>query len=130
MYSGAFRGSVRAFNQELLNIAGDLSAELVLDPSGATLVLRDAGVTIMDRNDNRLTVSLSGSIDCSSGRLEQGLIDGSLYHSDSRRSYSFSGAIDGAYTPDPAGVNGSWSGESDDIALIDAQGTWSLRLNE
>jgi hypothetical protein len=130
LYSGAFSGSVRANDELIATIDGPLRAELVLDSGAANLELREAGVTIVDRDENRLTITLSGRINCPSRKLQQGSIDGSFYYADSRMSFSFHGAIDGSYMPDPAGVTGTWSGESDDIARVSAEGTWDLQLDD
>jgi cytoskeletal protein CcmA (bactofilin family) len=131
MYSGNFRGAVFADGEQLANVTGRMRAELVLDSTGTRLVLRDGRVTGSDRDENRLTVSLTGSINCTTLELEQGaLIDGSYFYEGSRMSFTFQGTLDGTYSPDPPSVNGTWSGASDDIALITAQGTWNLQLDE
>lgn len=130
-YTGAFSGSVRLNDQQITNVFGALRAELVLDPAGNSLLLRNARVSGRVQDEIRMTASLSGRIDCTSLRLEDGLLEeGRVYLGNSRSSFDFSGTLDGAYTPDPAAASGTWSGQSDDIERVAAEGTWSLRLQD
>jgi len=130
-YTGAFSGSVRLAGAQVTNVVGTLRAELELDPAGNGLLLRNARATGSVQGEIRLRATLSGRIDCTSLRLEDGLLeDGRVNLGNARNNFDFSGTIAGEYAPDRAAASGTWSGQSDDIEQVTAEGAWSLSLQD
>lgn len=129
-YVGTFSGSIRVGSARFSNVVGTIRAELTRD-AAAGLMIGTARVNGTDRNENILSVSLSGRVDCATLQLENGLLqDGSFYYAQARARFPFHGSLEGDYSKAPPTITGTWSGESNDLASASGEGRWNLRFSE
>jgi len=131
LYAGTFSGSIQLIGLPLSTVTGTVRTELMLNPAGTYLEIRDARVVGVDQDGNGLTVDLSGNINCRSNTLEDGtLTNGVLHNVASNTDTAFTGEAQAMYSRDPHSVVGTFTVTAEGLVpLFTGRGTWSLILN-
>lgn len=132
IYAGTFGGSIQLIGLPLSTVTGTVRTTLRLNPDRTYLELRDARVVGTDQDGNRLTVDLSGNINCMTHVVQDGaLTNGILHNVASSSDTAFTGEVQGMHSADPHSVVGTWTVTAEGlIPLLTGRGTWSLLLNE
>jgi hypothetical protein len=132
IYAGTFGGSIQLIGLPLSTVTGTVRTALRLNPDGTYLEIRDARVVGTDQDGNRLTVDLSGNINCITNVVEDGaLTNGILHNVASNSDTAFTGEVQAMYSADPHSVVGTWTVTAEGLVpLLTGRGTWSLILNE
>ena len=130
-YTGTFSGSIQLVGLSLSSVNGTVRAELRRDGSSDHMELTDGRVMGVDQDGNRLTVNLSGKVNCATDQLEDGkLTDGNFHNVDSDSDTPFIGKAEANYSRDPYSIVGTFTVEAKDSSitslLVSGRGTWSL----
>jgi hypothetical protein len=80
LYAGTFSGSIQLVGLSLSTVTGTVRAQLTPDSSGGRLDLHDGRVMGLDQDGNRLTVNLTGSVNCQTDQLENGKLESGNFH--------------------------------------------------
>jgi hypothetical protein len=128
LYAGTFSGSIQLIGLPLSTVTGTVRTELMLNPAGTYLEIRNARVVGVDQDGNSLTVDLSGNIDCSSDELEDGVLTNGVFRNvASNTDTLFTGEVQATYSDDPHSVVGTWTVTAEGLVpLLTGRGTWSL----
>jgi hypothetical protein len=131
-YTGTFSGSIQLIGLSLSSVTGVVRADLMLNASGEHLDMHDGSVMGVDQDGNRLTVNLSGSVNCKTDQLENGKLENGNFHNlGSAGDTAFMGSAEATYSRDPHSVVGTFSVAATDSSLLTGRGTWTLiRSNE
>jgi hypothetical protein len=131
VYAGTFSGSIQLVGLSLSSVTGTVRAELNLDAAAQHLEFHGAKVVGVDQDGNRLTVELSGTVNCTDNRLEGGkLTNGNFHNKSADNDTAFTGAADAMYSQEPYALVGTFSVEAQETSLLGGRGTWSLLLSE
>jgi hypothetical protein len=132
IYAGTFSGSIQLIGLSLSTVTGTVRAELMLNPAGTYLEIRDARVVGVDQDGNTLTVDLSGNLNCMSDALEDGTLANGVYHNVASNSDTlFTGEAQATYSEDPHSVVGTFTVVAEGLVpLFTGRGTWSLIIND
>jgi hypothetical protein len=131
IYTGTFTGSIQLAGLSLSSVTGTVRAEMTLDAAAAHLVFDGAKVMGVDQDGNRLTVELSGKVNCADNRLEDGrLKNGNFRNIDADSDTAFTGAAEATYSQEPYSLIGTFTVEAQETALLGGRGTWSVLLSE
>lgn len=132
VYAGTFSGSIQLIGLSLSTVTGTVRTELMLNPAGTYLELRDARVVGVDQDGNTLTVDLSGNINCMSNALEDGTLANGVFHNVASNSDTlFTGEAQAMYSDAPHSVVGSFTVTAEGLVpLLTGRGTWSLIIND
>lgn len=132
LYAGTFSGSIQLIGLALSTVTGTVRTELMLNPAGTYLEIRNARVVGVDQDGNSLTVDLSGNINCASDQLEDGVLANGVFHNvASNTDTVFTGTAQAMYSEDPHSVVGTWTVQAEGLVpLLTGRGTWSLILND
>lgn len=132
IYAGTFSGSIQLIGLSLSTVTGTVRTELMLNPAGTYLEIRDARVVGVDQDGNTLTVDLSGNINCMSNALEDGTLANGVFHNVASNSDTlFTGEAQAMYSEDPHSVVGTFTVIAEGLVpLLTGRGTWSLIIND
>ena len=126
-YTGTFSGSIQLIGLSLSSVTGVVRADLTLDASGEHLDMHDGSVMGVDQDGNRLTVNLTGRVNCKTDQLENGKLENGNFHNvGSDSDTAFIGSAEATYSRDPHSVVGTFSVEATDTSLLTGRGTWTL----
>lgn len=131
VYVGTFNGSLELLQfASLSSITGNIRAELVQDGPQA-LTLRNAQVIGVDQDQNQLTATLSGRLNCATHQLENGKLESGSYHLKALDSAAaFSGETTAMHLDSPPSAVGTWQATANDLMLLGGRGTWNLVLDD
>lgn len=122
-YVGTFEGSVTFLQGSLSGINGTIRAELVLDPSGDYLRIRQGSVTGVNDQGVKMNAGWTGALSCETGELEGAELHDGTWDNGSR----FSGTLAGTYSTSTSSLSGTWQVRSDEFVWAGGNGTWSMR---
>ena len=124
--------SLQLIGVSLSTVTGSIRTELMLNPAGTYLEIRDARVVGVDQDGNTLTVDLSGNINCTSNALEDGtLSNGVLHNVASSTDTLFTGEAQAMYSEDPHSDVGTFTVTAEGLVpLLTGRGTWSSIIND
>jgi len=131
LYTGSFSGSLELIQLAALgSITGTIRAELT--PDGAhRLMLRNARVVGVDKDQNTFTATLTGQLNCATHELENGKLESGSYQLKALATQAaFSGETTAMHLDDPPSAVGTWQATANDNVLLGGRGTWNLVLDE
>ncbi|MET0386901.1 MAG: hypothetical protein ABW321_13125 [Polyangiales bacterium] len=132
VYTGAFTGTIQVLALPVNSVTGTIRGDMVTTATKDQLALRDAQVRGVDQDGNDLTAVLTGTLNCVTGELENGLLERGSYHQADSTSTdtNFTGTANALYSVDPPSATGTWQATSQEIGLLGGQGTWTLTLSD
>ena len=134
-YSGAFAGEISAlFGIIRIDIQGTISID-ISPPAESTdqLPIRNGKLDGKDTENNPITATISGTINCTTRRLENGRILNGMYtrrdpiYGGPPRTVGFNGTATAIYNLDPPSATGQWE-VVNETGLRAGSGTWSTTL--
>jgi hypothetical protein len=131
-YRGAFNGTVDVviFEIPLFNVelTGTISLTAVAEPGTESFAVTNGRVTGQDTQGNAITGTVTGSLNCTTGKVEDGKLVGT-YAGGLFQPVEFTGNVVGTYTNTPPSANGTWATETASTPLLrGGSGTWNIAL--
>jgi hypothetical protein len=130
-YKGKFMGVVLVeFIIPLfeISIMGDISLTLAPD-TGDRFKVQTGTVVGQDTDGNALTATVTGNVNCATGNVENGKLQGTYVRPPIFNEITFTGAVAGKYTNAPPAASGTWQTETATTDLLKGgNGTWSVTL--
>lgn len=123
-YEGTFEGPVTFAVGSINRVTGTVRAELVLEPSGESLIIRDGVITGMDGLGVGMSATWTGNVNCGVGQLENGTLQAGAWDNGS----TFTGTLEGTYSPVPHSLSGTWQVQSVEFAFAGGNGDWRMAL--
>lgn len=125
IYKGKFQGKITVLGFIGLDIDGDVNIEIGTEVVDNKVVLDNGKVMGTDQDKNPLEATVSGTLNCITGKLENGKLEDGKYTRPLTGDVLFSGTVTADYTPDPPSAKGTWK-TSGGIEM--GMGTWSAAL--
>jgi hypothetical protein len=131
-YRGMFMGSVIV---EFLSIplfeillTGDISLSAAAEAGTDRFTITNGAIVGKDNEDNQVTATVTGSLNCTTGKVENGRLSG-RYFRPLLGEILFDGNVAGTYTNTPPSANGTWQTETASTDLLKGgMGTWNVSL--
>lgn len=134
VYTGTFSGEISALLGVIRrDINGTISITVADTGTGDRLRIQAGALSGKDENGNPVTATVNGTINCTSGRLENGeLVDGKYVGPDplTQRTTTteFSGSLTGTYSFDPPSASGQWEVRDERRIARGGEGEWRITL--
>jgi hypothetical protein len=128
LYKGKFQGkiSVKLIIELLeLDITGNVDIEIGSEVIGDKVVLNNGKVIGTDQDKNPLEATVSGTLNCITGKLENGKLENGKYTRPLTGDVLFSGTVTANYTADPPSAEGTWKTSG---GIESGTGTWNAAL--
>lgn len=131
-YAGMFAGSVfvELFGIPLFEIRlmGNISLSAAAEQGTDRFTIGNGAITGQDGDGNAITATVTGSLNCTTGKVENGRLNGK-YLQPLLGEIFFDGAVAGTYTNTPPSANGTWQTETASTTLLKGgMGTWNVSL--
>lgn len=126
IYDGEFEGPVTFAVGSINRVTGTMSAIAVLDPSGDSLRIQGGAITGMDSLGVGMSATWTGSVSCGTSQLRDGRLENGAWDNGS----TFTGTLQGTYSPRPHAMSGTWQVESVEIPLAGGNGEWRMSLRQ
>jgi hypothetical protein len=132
VYEGTLTGSLQTFGLSLGMVSAHVRTQLMMNPAGTYLEMRNARVESVDANGNTLTATLFGNISCADHGFHDGeMTDGVFHNAAANSDTMFRGTVDGQYSADVHSLAGSWTIQTRELfASLSGRGEWSLLLQQ
>jgi hypothetical protein len=129
-YRGTFMGSVavQVFGLDITTIPlmGTITLTAVADGADRFNVTNGAVTGTDDANDP-ITARVTGTMNCATGKLENGKLEDGKYIHWLVGEILFTGSVSGTYTNTPPSANGNWQTETASTTLLrSGMGTWNV----
>ena len=126
LYEGEFEGPVTFAVGSINRVTGTIRAELVLELPTDSLRVRDGVITGMDTLGVGMSATWTGAVRCGTTQLEDARLEAGAWDNGS----TFTGTLEGSYSPTPHSLSGTWQVESREIPLAGGNGEWQMNLRE
>jgi hypothetical protein len=131
-YAGMFASSVfvELFGFPLFEIRlmGNISLSAAAQAGSDRFPIANGAITGADTDGNQVTATVTGSLNCTTGKVDDGRLSGKYLHP-ILGEILFDGAVAGTYTNTPPSANGTWQTETASTTLLKgAMGTWNVAL--
>jgi hypothetical protein len=131
-YRGMFMGSVIVEFLTIplfeIQLTGDISLGAVAEAGTDRFTITNGAIMGKDNEDNQVTATVTGSLNCTTGKVENGRLSG-RYFRPFLGEILFDGNVAGTYTNTPPSANGTWQTETASTDLLKGgMGTWNVAL--
>lgn len=132
-YRGVFMGAVvvELFGFELttIQLTGTVTLTAVAEAGTERFAVSNGAVNGQDDSGNPITAKVEGSLNCATGKLDDGKLSDGRYVHFLIGEILFTGSVTGTYTNRPPYAEGAWQTETASTNLLrSGMGTWNVSL--